>query len=195
MDDVTARVAARLLRSVGEGVAGERCRPEVLMRRVMGTAAATDAEVRRSFVRRMRILAEDGLVAAWKRDHPRETRLLGLSHRQPKGSPNPRILKAPLGHLVVSSASRPGLPQIPGPVLEGLFADRHAPVAVGIDELTSLLQPRDGHGGWCDLLDLLHAIAGIDPKACNPDLRPNAAPCRILPLPSRNRVAGEANSR
>lgn len=191
VDEVIARVVAGLPPSRDGGVGGEHCRLAVLMRRVMGGGAKTDYEVRCRFGRLMRTRAEDGLVAEWRRQYRREARLLRIFRRQPRGSTDPRILKRFLGHLVVGSASRLDLPQLPDRVLEGLFADRQIPVAVGIGELPAVLQPRDGHGGWCDLIDLLHAVARIEPRVTTSQLRPNGGSCEIIPLPSRNSPCAE----
>lgn len=124
MDDVIARVVAGLPRLGGGEVGGEHCRVEVRMRRAMGVGAKSDHEVRCRFGRLVRTLAENGLVAEWRRRYPREARLLRVFRRLPKGSPNPRILKGSHGFLVISGDSRPGLPQVPARELERLFADR-----------------------------------------------------------------------
>ena len=194
VEDVAARVVDDLLRAPDDGAAGGRRQVEILLGRMIDIPAAPRGELLHAYHRLLRTQAEDALVAEWRREHSREARLLKLFRRVPKGSPNPRIVKGSHGFLVISGDSRPGLPQVPARELEGLFADPSLPVAARFAALPSVLQPRDGHGGWCVLLDLLHASTRIDPRVGDRDSRPSGVVCRIIPIPSRGGVAGEANS-
>lgn len=169
VDDVAAWEIASLLCPTGEGVAGERLQLEVPLGRVVDFRTSTDEELLNFLRRLLRIRGEHGLVAEWKREHSHEARLLKLFKRLLDRGVDPRIRRDPRGHLVVSAVSRLDLPQVPDRELEWLFANLHLPVAVRLGELPSVLKPGDGHGGWCYLLDLVHAAARIHRDAIDHD--------------------------
>jgi hypothetical protein len=173
VQDVATWEVGHLLRPTGDGVMGERVPLELLLTRVVDLATATDDDVLYFFRRLLRTLGEHGLIAEWKRERPQEARLLKLFKCLLKGSTDPRLQRDLRGNLVVSAASRLDLPPVPTRELEELFGHLHLPIAVRFEELPSVLQPRDGYGGWCYLLDLVRIAARIHLEALGWDSRPN----------------------
>lgn len=186
---------ARLLRPTHEpAVSGFRL--DELHRRL--TAAQTlagrdDDSILDSIRRLLRVRAEHGLIAQWKAQNPHDARLLRQIKRRIAACGRVTVRREPRGLILAAPGSDPCRPPVPDVELEHLFSVGHQDIDRALDRLPELLRPTELSGGWCFLMDAVHAAAraywhametspestGTTPARAHPPAGPDGLPHKL----------------